>query len=141
MHSAVETSPVCDLRDILQVVDGIYAAACGETGWDRVVAEACQSTKLDGCALVAVDPLDRRRVVLASRGLGPGTAPGSTLHPMPLLTDDVLQSTPGAVWQDRQIMAAPLLATTRLWTDWMQPRGFVSWACVIVRLRPHTVHR
>lgn len=135
MNSAGETRPVDDLhevREALRVVDVVYAAACGETGWDRVIAETCRFGQLDACVLSSVDPLGRRRVDLASRGLDGETGTGCTVPLPALLTAEVQRSGPGAVWQDHQIMSAPLFATTPFWTDWMQPRGFVSWACVVV---------
>jgi DNA-binding CsgD family transcriptional regulator len=64
---------------------------------------------------------------LAATGATPGRMPKN-----PLLTDGVLRSMPGTVWHDRRIMPPALLATTSFWTDWMQPQGFVSWACIIV---------
>ena len=134
MHTAVELHSTRHIQSILQIVDGIYAAACGETPWQQTVAEVCQVGRLDGCALSMVDPLERRRVVLASWGLSSAVEP-AMLGPMsgsPQLMDRVLRSTPGAVWQDRQIMADALPTRTLLWTDWMQPNGFISWACVIV---------
>jgi DNA-binding CsgD family transcriptional regulator len=132
MRSAIETHPANELQDVLRIVDAIYGAGCGESGWDRALGEVCRAGRLGGAALVAVEPLDQRRTVLASAGLGDDAGSGATLPSILVMTDDVLGSTPGAVWQDRQIMAPQLLATTRFWTGWMRPRGFGSWSCVIV---------
>ena len=88
-----------------------------------------------GCALSSIDPLEPRPVLRATYGLSDlaamRAAPGR-MPKNPLLTDGVLRSVPGTVWHDRQIMPPAPLATTPFWTDWMQPQGFVSWACIVV---------
>jgi DNA-binding CsgD family transcriptional regulator len=135
MPTAVEARGTYDLERMLRVLDCVYAAACVETSWDRAVEEVCRLGGFGGCALSSVDPLEPPPMLRASHGLSHRAATGATIGPMPrnpLLTVDVLRSAPGTVWQDRQIMPPALLATTSFWTDWMQPRGFVSWAGIIV---------
>jgi DNA-binding CsgD family transcriptional regulator len=135
MHTAVEAHPTRYLQDILQTVDGIYAAACGETPWQQTIAAVCRVGQLGGCALSVVDRLERRRVVLASCGLSPAAKLNAMLGPMPdnpQFADRVFRSTLGAVWQDRQIMSDAPPTTRLLWTDWMRSNDFVSWACAIV---------
>jgi DNA-binding CsgD family transcriptional regulator len=132
MYTAVEVPPRRYLQEILHIVECIYAAACGEMPWEQTVAEVCRVGKLDGCALCMIDRLERRRVVLASCGLI--SAADSTLGAMPgdpKSTDRVLRSTPGTVWQDRQIMSDGL-STRLFWADWMQSQGCVSWGWVVV---------
>ena len=135
MRTAVEVHPTRYLQDILQIVDCIYGAACGEMPWEQTLAEVCRVGRLDGCALSMVDPLERRRAVAASYGLSCAAEPDAMRGPIPgdrQLTDSVLQSRPGAIWQDRQIISDALPAAVSFWTDWMQPNGSVAWACVIV---------
>jgi DNA-binding CsgD family transcriptional regulator len=135
MHTAVEAHPTRYFQDILQTVDGIYAAACGEIPWQQTIAALCRVGQLGGCALSAVDRLERPRVVLASCKLCPAAKPNPMLGPMPdnrQLIDRLFRSTPGAVWRDRQFMSDAPPTSRLLWTDWMQANGFVSWACVIV---------
>ncbi|MGH6917288.1 MAG: hypothetical protein ACREJ0_06245, partial [Geminicoccaceae bacterium] len=107
MRTAVEVHPTRYLQDILQIVDCIYAAACGETPWGKTIAEICRIGKLDGCALGVVDGLERRRLVLASCGPSPTAKPNAMLGPIPgdpQWADRLLRSAAGAVWLDRQIM-------------------------------------
>jgi DNA-binding CsgD family transcriptional regulator len=135
MHTAVEMYPTSYVQDILQLVDRIYAAAFGETRWEQTLAGVCLLGKLDGCALSMVDPLQRRRVMLAACGLGSASEPNAMLGPMPgnpQLTDTIFRPAPGTVWQNRQITSDARSNTTSLWTDWMRAKGFVSSACVIV---------
>jgi DNA-binding CsgD family transcriptional regulator len=135
MYTAVELHPTRHIQTILQVVDCIYAAACGETPWEQTLAEVCQVGRLGGCALSMVDRRERRRIVAASYGLSFAAEPRAMLGPMPgnpQLTDSVLQSTPGTIWQDRPIMLGPLSTTSSFRTGRMQPNGLVSWACVVV---------
>ena len=116
-------------------MDRAYAAACGETSWDRVVEEIGRAGGFGGCALSRIDPSEQRPVLRTSYGVNGRAATGAPPGRMPrnpLLTGDVLRSPPGTVWHDRRIMPPALLATTAFWTDWMRPRGFASWACVIV---------
>jgi DNA-binding CsgD family transcriptional regulator len=135
MRRAIEAHRTLDLESFLRVVDRMYAAACGETSWDRAVEEVGRVGGYGGCALSSIDPLEPRPVLRATYGLrdlaATGATPGRTPR-NPLLTDGVLRSTPGTVWHDRRIMPPALLATTSFWTEWMQPQGFVSWACIVV---------
>ena len=135
MRTAIEAHRTLDLESFLRVVDRVYAAACGETSWDRAVEEVGRVGGFGGCALSSIDPLKPRPVLLATYGLSnlaaSGAAPGR-MPKNPLLTDGVLRSMPGTVWHGRRILPAALLATTSFWSDWMQPQGFVSWACIVV---------
>jgi DNA-binding CsgD family transcriptional regulator len=82
-----------------------------------------------------VDRLERRRVVLASYGRSFVAEPKARLGPMagnPILTDSVLGSTPGTIWQDREIMSDPRSSTRSFRADWRPSCGSVSWACVVV---------
>ena len=142
MQAAIETHPMRHFQGILQIVECIYAAACGETGWDQAVAAVRKIGELESCALSAVDRLDRRRVVLACRGPSAAAEPPAMLGPTlgsPLLAEKVLHSTPGAVWRDRQIMGRTLPIATSTWTEWMQSNGLASWACAIVGRDAHQV--
>jgi DNA-binding CsgD family transcriptional regulator len=135
MHTPVEVHPRRYFIDILQIVDGIYAAACGEAAWDQTVDDLCRVGRLDGCALSTIDRLERRHVVLASNGLSRAAEPNAVLCPMPsnaLLTDSVLRSSPGTIWQNHQIMSDALPSTISFWTGRMQPNDLASWACVII---------
>jgi DNA-binding CsgD family transcriptional regulator len=135
VHTAAAGHPTRDVCSMMKVVDCIYAAACGETPWERTIAEVCQLGKLDGCALSMIDPLARRRVVLAAHGLGRAAQGNATVGPIPgnpKLMDRVLRSAPGAVWQDRQIRPDAPPATQSLRTGGTEPDGDVSWAGVIV---------
>lgn len=135
MPTAAEGHSTRYVHTMLQIVDRIYAAACGETPWERAVGEVCQLGKLDGCALSMIDPLERRGVMLAAYGLGCAARENTTVGPIPgnpQLTDRVLRSAPGAVWQDRRIRAEAPPRTGSFRTGGMQPTESVSWACVIV---------
>ena len=135
MHTAVEADQRRYLRGILQIVDRIYAAACGEIPWEQTVAEVRQVGRLGGCALSMVDRLERRRVVLASYGLSCAAEPKASPGPIPGnpdWTDRALRSTPGAIWQDRQIISNALPTTTLLGAGRGHPTGVVSWACLVV---------
>jgi DNA-binding CsgD family transcriptional regulator len=82
-----------------------------------------------------VDRLERRRVLIAAYGLSFAAEPKAMLGPMPAnppLMDSVLRSTPGAIWQDRQIMADALPTSMSFWTDGVQSDGSIAWACVVV---------
>ncbi|MCE3249848.1 MAG: hypothetical protein K0R41_3673 [Geminicoccaceae bacterium] len=135
MRAAVQVRGSVDLEGVLRVIDRAYAAACDETSWDRFVAEVVRLGGFGGCALGSIDPLAPRPVLRAAYGLrdlAPTGAATGRLPRNPLLTDEVLRSLPGTVWHDRQVIAPPLLAATRFWTDWMEPNGFASWACIIL---------
>jgi DNA-binding CsgD family transcriptional regulator len=133
MHAAIGL-PARHLQAVLQIVDRIYAAACGEAPWDRALAEMCRVGRLDACALSTIDRLERHRLVLASSGLRPATNANAILGPMPgdpPSTGRILRSRPGDVWQDRQI-GSEALPGSLVWADWMQSNGFISRAWVIV---------
>lgn len=135
MGTALETHLTADGRGFLRVVDCVYAAGCAEASWDRPVEELCRLGGFGSGALTSVDPQEGRAVFWASHGLMDRAAGGRSdlgIPLNPLLTDDVLRSPPGAVWHDRRIMSAALLATTSFWTQWMRPNGLVSWVCVVV---------
>jgi DNA-binding CsgD family transcriptional regulator len=136
MPTAFESQRTVDLEGVLRFVDRLYAAGCAETSWDRPLEEVCRLGGYAGCALTSVDPLLEPRAVLrASHGLSARAATGAGVGRLPrnpLLTDDVLRSRPGTVWHDRRIMSPGLLASTPYWSQWMQPNGFASWACVIL---------
>ena len=135
MRTAPEVHRTLDLDGFARVVDRVYAAGCAETSWDQAVEEVCRVGGFDGGVLSGVDPVEPRCLLRAGHGPGERAATGGRLGGMPrnpLLTDDVLRSQAGSVWHDRQIMPPARLATTPFWSQWMQPGGFVSWACVIV---------
>ena len=99
MCTAVESHPTRHTQSLLRIVDGIYAAACGEIAWEQSLAEMCQAGRLGGCALSMVDRLERRRVVMASYGLIFAAEPKAMLDPMtssPELKERVLRSPLGA---------------------------------------------
>jgi DNA-binding CsgD family transcriptional regulator len=134
MRTAVEVHPTRYFQDILRIVDCIYAAACGEMAWEQTLAEIYRVGRLDGCALSMIGTLERSRVVTASYGLGSAAEPEAMLGPIPAnpqLTDGVLRSTPGAIWQDRQGMSDALGTTTFRRAE-CTPNRSVSWACVVV---------
>jgi DNA-binding CsgD family transcriptional regulator len=128
MHAAIGL-PARHLQAVLQIVDRIYAAACGEAPWDRALAEMCRVGRLDACALSTIDRLERHRLVLASYGLGSAGDP--RLDPLPAApSDSILRSSPGTVWHDHQIGSDP--PARPFCTERMQRNGFASRAGVIV---------
>ena len=71
--------------------------------------------------------------MLASCGLNCAADSNAKLGPSnTLLTDSVLRSAPGAVWQNRQIRSDASPTTPLFRTHGRQPNGLASWACVIV---------
>jgi DNA-binding CsgD family transcriptional regulator len=135
MRAAAEGDPMRYCQGILQVVNCIYAAACGEIPWEQTLAEICQVGRLDGCALSMVDQVARRRVVAAAYGLSFAAAADAMPAPIPRdsrLTDGVLGSAPGAIWQAPQVVADAPPAAVSFWTDRMRPDGSISWACLVV---------
>ena len=135
MHPEVEVPAPRHLQDMLQTVDRIYAAACGETPWEETFAEICRVGKVDGCALSILDRRERRRVVAASYGLSFGAEPDGMPGPIPgdpRLTGSVLQSEPGAIWQDRQIVPDAPPTALSFWADGIEPDCSIAWACVVV---------
>jgi len=130
MHRAVGLNPARYLQDVLQIVDRIYAAACGEAAWDRALAEMCRVGRLDGCALSTIDRPERRRLVLASYGLGAAEDPMPSLMPADPPPEGILRSPLGAVWQDRQLVSdGPVRQPCK---GRMQSNGLASRAGVIV---------
>jgi DNA-binding CsgD family transcriptional regulator len=121
---------------LLHLIDSVYAAAVGESGWDAVVAELKRAGHFDGVAIVAADR--RRRCagsMLAAAGLGRCRSSGRSLGSQlinPLLTEAVLRSKPGAVWFDHEIMPSVLWADTDFRERWMGAQGLVGWACMII---------
>jgi DNA-binding CsgD family transcriptional regulator len=135
MRAAVQLRGSVDFEGVLRVIDCAYAAACDETSWDRLVAEVVRLGGFGGGALGSIDPPAPRPVLRAAYGLRDLAPRGDATGRMPrnpLLTDAVLRSLPGTVWHDRQVIAPPLLAATRFWSDWMEPQRFGSWACIIL---------
>jgi DNA-binding CsgD family transcriptional regulator len=135
MHTAVEVHPLRYLQDMLQLVERIYAAACGEIPWEQTFAEICRVGKVDGCALSMLVRRERRCVVAASYGLCFGAEAGGMPGPIPgdpRLRDSVLQSAPGAIWQDRQIVSDAPPTALSFWTDGIEPAGSIAWACAVV---------
>lgn len=66
MRAAAEGDPMRYCQGILQVVNCIYAAACGEIPWEQTLAEICQVGRLDGCALSMVDQVARGAATAAA---------------------------------------------------------------------------
>ena len=130
MRMAVGLHPTRYLQDVLRVVDSIYAAACGEAVWDRALAEVARVGRLDGCALSAIDRLERRRLVLASYGLSAAEDPMLSVMPEGRPSDRILRSPPGTVWQEPQIVSeGPARSTGK---ERMQSNGLASRAGVII---------
>ena len=69
MQTAVDAWPTREVQLILQIVDGAYAAACGEAAWEQVLAKICRLGGLDGAALSTLGATEPRRVALAAVGL------------------------------------------------------------------------
>jgi len=134
MPAAIDAHRPFDPERFLRIVDRVYAASCGETSWDRALEEMCRVGGYGGCTLSRIDRVERRSVLFA--GYRPGDLATSTASDRtpgnPLLTDEVLRSMPGTLWRDRGIMVPALLATTAFWTDWMRPRGFAAWTCLVL---------
>jgi DNA-binding CsgD family transcriptional regulator len=129
MRTAVGGHPTRHLQDVLQTVDCIYAAACGGASWDHMLAEVCRVGRLDGCALSAIDRLERRHLVLASYGLGSAADPMLRPPPAGSPSERILRSPPGTIWQDRQMFEGPARPSCK---ERMRSDGFASWAGVIV---------
>ncbi len=140
MHSGTDAGSPLAVQDLLRLVDCIYAAASAETSWDQPVEEICRMGRFEACTLASVDGLDRRPFILSAHAREPfvGGAP-SILSPNPLLTQSMLDSAPGAVWRDNEIMSPGLLETSSFWLDWMLPNRFVSWTGMIIGKRHEKV--
>jgi DNA-binding CsgD family transcriptional regulator len=134
MQTAVDAGPTRNVQLILQIVDGIYAAGCGETTWEQGLAKICRFGGLDGAALSTVGAVEPQRILLAAFGLGSSTSPGG-LHCATVgasgLVDSVLHSPPGTVLRGRDmIMPDPITQSHR--TMSAPVTSALAWACVIV---------
>jgi len=130
MRTAVGAHATRHPQDVLRIVDCMYAAACGEAAWDRALVEVSRVGRLDGCALSTIDRLERRRLVLASSGLGAPEDPTLSVMPAGPPSDRILRSPPGTVWQDLQIVSeGPTRPSCK---ERMQANGLASRAGVIV---------
>ena len=105
MRTAVGPHPARHLQDVLQIVDCMYAAACGEVAWEPALAELSRVGRLDGCALSTIDRVERQRLVLVSYGLSAAEDPVLSVMPAGPPSDGILRSPPGTVWQDLQIVS------------------------------------
>jgi DNA-binding CsgD family transcriptional regulator len=135
MQTAVDACPTRHIQLILQIVDGVYAAACGEATWEQVLAKICRFGGLDGGALSTVGAVEPRQVPLASFGPGSQTnqcASAGAMPNGPRLADIILRSIPGTVLRGRQmIMPDPPTIPSRR-TVSVPVEAAVTWACVIV---------
>ena len=134
MQTAVDAWSTRSVPIILQMVDSVYAAGCGEATWDEVLAKICRFGGLDGAALSTVGAVEPRALPLASFGLGSRTNPGALHDAMAAdlrLGDSILRSTPGTVLRTRRIMTDPPTTPSR-WTGSARVKGCIAWACVIV---------
>jgi DNA-binding CsgD family transcriptional regulator len=129
MQTAVDVSPTRNVQLILQIVEGIYAAGCGETAWEQVLARICRSAGLDGAALSTVGADEPRYLPLAFFGLG-------GLHRATLgasgLLDSVLRSTPGTVLRGRRMITSHPPTMPSRWTGAAPVEPAIGWAGVIV---------
>ena len=134
MQTAVDAWSTRNVPLILQIVDGLYAAACGEATWDAGLAKICRFGGLHGAALSTVGAVEPRQLLLASFGLGSRSDPGALHGAMAgrlRLVDSILRSTPGTVLRGRQIMSDPPTIPSG-WTGSCRVKGCIAWACVIV---------
>jgi DNA-binding CsgD family transcriptional regulator len=134
MQTAVDAGPTRNVQLILEIVDGIYAAGCGEATWDQVLAGICRLGRLDGAALSTVGADEPQRILLATFDLRAAVNPGG-LHRAPVgasgLVDSIRYSTPGAVLRARDmIMSDPTTHSQRTMSAPVEPA--IAWACVIV---------
>lgn len=131
MYTAADAASTVDVYCVLGIVDDIYAAACGEAPWDKVLARVCRFGGLDGGALRAVDALERRCELLAAWSISSARAPAARLHAMtgdPLLADSILRSAPGAVLHEHNcLVRAGHSASSGVPADSRQ-----SWACMVL---------
>jgi DNA-binding CsgD family transcriptional regulator len=138
MQTAVDVSPTRNVQLILQIVEGIYAAGCGETAWEQVLARICRSAGLDGAALSTVGADEPRYLPLAFFGLG-------GLHRATLgasgLLDSVLRSTPGTVLRGRRMITSHPPTMPSRWTGAAPVEPAIGWAGVIVGKDGHDVAR
>ena len=135
MQTAVDAGPTRNAQLILQLVDGIYAAGCGEATWDQVLARLCRLGRLDGAALSTVAADEPQRILLASFGLGaranPGALRGAMAHDWRPV-DSMFTTPPAAVLREHRIMSDLTTASSRCWTGAAPVQGACAWACVIV---------
>jgi DNA-binding CsgD family transcriptional regulator len=134
MQTAVDAWSTRNVPLILQIVDGLYAAACGEATWEQVLAEICRFGGLQGAALSTVGAVEPRQTLLALFGLGSRSDPRALHGAMAGrsgLVDSILRSAPGKVLRGRQIMSDPPTISSG-WTGSMPVNGPIAWACVIV---------
>jgi DNA-binding CsgD family transcriptional regulator len=132
MQTAV-AGPTPKVHFILQIVEDVYAAACGEVSWDQVLARICRFGSLDGAALGTLGAHEPRWILLASSGLrsrSSGRAWHGGIHGGTRLADAVLRSSPGTVLQG-QIMSDVLTAPQRL-NEAAPVTGSVTSACAVV---------
>jgi DNA-binding CsgD family transcriptional regulator len=110
MQTAVDASPTRNAQLILDIVDGIYAVACGEATWDQLLARICPLGRLEGAALGTVGTDEPQRILLAAFGLDPrrnrGALHGATAHDW-RLGDSLFPATPGTVLREGLIMSDP----------------------------------
>jgi hypothetical protein len=110
MQTAVDAGPTRNAQLILEIVDGIYAAAGGEATWDQLLARICRLGRLDGAALGTVGADEPQRILLAAFGLDPrtnrGALRGATAHGWRPV-DSLFPATPGTVLREPLIMSEP----------------------------------
>ena len=134
MQAAVDAGPTRNVQLILEIVDGIYAAAGGEATWDQLLARICRLGRLDGAALGTVGADEPQRIVLAAFGLdfgqSRGASHGATAHGWRAV-DGLFPATPGTVLREPLIM--PDRPAPSLHRAVSAPvLGAPAWACVIV---------
>jgi DNA-binding CsgD family transcriptional regulator len=131
MQTAVDAWPTRKLELILQIVDGVYAAACSEATWEQALAKICRLGSLEGAALSTVGTAEPRQSLLAYFGLGARANSGAlhgTMAGESRLMDSILRSPAGTVLGSHQRMAA----TSSGWTGSVPVKEPIAWACVIV---------
>jgi DNA-binding CsgD family transcriptional regulator len=134
MQTAVDAWPTRKLELILQIVDGVYAAACSEATWEQALAKICRLGSLDGAALSMVGAAEARQSLLAYFGLGSRTNSGAlhgTMAGESRLVNSILRSPPGTVLRGHEIMADPTTISSG-WTRSVPVKEPIAWACVIV---------
>lgn len=133
MQTAV-AGPTPNVQFILQIVEGIYAAACGEASWEQVLAEICRLGSVDGAALGTLAAVDPRWIPLASSGLcsrSSGSAWQRGILGGTRMADTIVQSSPGTVLQGR-IPLDVLTAAGGRSEDPVPVTGSVTSACAVV---------
>jgi DNA-binding CsgD family transcriptional regulator len=130
MQMAVDAEPTRNVQLILEIVDGIYAAACGEATWDQLLARICRLARLDGAALGTIGADEPQRILLAAFGPSRGASQGATDHHWRLV-DSLFPATPGTVLRDHLIMSDPPAPSSRR-AGSAAGTPAIAWACVIV---------